>query len=137
MLKEISRDLIRGYLDDVGVSTRIDDDGDIFTLLRADENFNHDVAVFFNVNGNWLWIFGQAHNLTVEESDKTRVLKILNEHNRKAKIVNGYMMKETIRFEHCYLLDEEVSEAYIKENCLRMTVSAIWHSFCDFGKAFG
>ena len=37
MIRRISRDLIRMYLDEIGVTTRIDEDGDLVSVLKADE----------------------------------------------------------------------------------------------------
>ena len=118
MVKSISRDLIRKYLDDLNYSTRVDDDGDIFTVLRADKDFNHDVIIFFNV----------------DSSNMGRVMLSINEYNKNSTVLKAFLENNRIRFEQYFLLDEEVSEEYIKANCIKLTAGLIWKSFCDFNK---
>lgn len=136
MVKGITRDLIRKYLDDLGVSTRVDDDGDLFTILRADNDFDHDVIIYYSVNNNWLRVFGYAMDYEVPDSNKGRVLLALNEHNQTHATPTGVLetKNNAIKFKHSLLLDEEVSETYIKENGIKMGNSGIWHAFVDFNK---
>lgn len=134
MVKSISRDLIRKYLDDLNYSTRVDDDGDIFTILRADKDFNHDVIIFFTVDKNWLGIYGYAIDYDVDSSNMGRVMLSINEYNKNSKVLKAYLENNHIRFEQFFLLDEEVSEEYIKANCIKLTAGLIWKSFCDFNK---
>ena len=134
MVKGISRDLIRNYLDQINISSRIDDDGDLYTVLSADNDFDHDVIIYYTVSGNWLRIFGLAANYTVSDSNKGRVLLALNEFNSSHSTPTGVLEKDRIRFKHSLLLDEEVSEEYIKENGLKLGTTSIWHAFVDFNK---
>lgn len=134
MIKGISRDLIRKYLDDLGLSTRVDDDGDLFTILSADKDFSHDVIIYYSVNNNWLRIFGYAMDYDVPNTSKGQVLLALNEHNNSHATPTGVLQGNKIKFKHSLLLDEEVSEKYIIENGIKLGNSGIWHAFVDFGK---
>lgn len=132
MVSQISRDLIRQYLDELNFPTRIDSDGDLFTALSADDDFNHDVQIYFRVSDNWLKIFGIAVDYAVSREDKGAVLFSLNKMNLQRAQITGVLNNEQIVFKWAYLLDEAVSETYIKENCLKLPVSLIWHCFVDF-----
>ncbi len=132
MVNQISRDLIRQYLDELNISTRIDSDGDLFTTLSADDDFDHDVQVYFRVSDNWLRIFGIAADYAVSREDKGAVLFSLNKMNLERAQITGVLNNEQIVFKWAYLLDETVSEAYIKENCLKLPLSLIWRCFVDF-----
>lgn len=50
----IDKNIIRGYLDELRISTRLDDDGDMVIVQSADEDFGHDVVIFVMVNNNRL-----------------------------------------------------------------------------------
>lgn len=132
MVNQISRDLIRQYLDELNISTRIDSDGDLFTTLSADDDFDHDVQVYFRVSDNWLRVFGIAPEYAVSREDKGTVLFSLNKMNLERAQITGVLNNEQIVFKWACLLDEAVSEAYIKENCLKLPLSLIWHCFVDF-----
>ncbi len=134
MVNGISRDLIRNYLDQIGISTRVDNDGDLFTILSADNDFGHDVIIYYIVQDNWLRIYGYASDYEVSNSNKGRVLLALNEFNQLHSTPVGVLENNSIKFKHCLLLDEEVSEAYIKENGIRLGHSSIWRAFVDFDK---
>ncbi|MDE6157272.1 MAG: hypothetical protein K2F78_03905, partial [Muribaculaceae bacterium] len=73
----IDRDLIRSYLDELQISTRIDDDGDMVIVQSADEDFGHDVVIFVIVNNNRLSYAAGAPGYT-PASD---ALLLANRHN--------------------------------------------------------
>lgn len=50
----VDKKLIREYLDELHISTRIDEDGDMVIVQSADEDFGHDVVIFVIVNNNRL-----------------------------------------------------------------------------------
>ena len=50
----VDKKLIRDYLDELHISTRIDDDGDMVIVQSADDDFGHDVVIFVIVNNNRL-----------------------------------------------------------------------------------
>ena len=133
MVTRISRDLIRRCLDDFA-STRIDDDGDIFTIMSADRDFNHDVIVYFIVDEDWVSVHGYASNYEVSDNNKGRVILALNDFNKEYKVVKGCLVNNnTIRLEHAFLFAEGVTEEHIKRN-LKLALSTIWKGFCEIDK---
>ncbi|MCM1110310.1 MAG: YbjN domain-containing protein [Clostridium sp.] len=132
MVNSITRDSIRAFLDQLNTPTRIDNDGDLFMVLEADEDFNHDVVIYFFVKDNSLGIYAFAHDYKVPEDKMLDALIAVNKHNADTKYPKAFIKDNTVQTEYWYLLDEEVSEEYIKENCLKMIISLTWRFFVDF-----
>lgn len=134
MIDRISRDIIRNCLDSLSTSTRIDDDGDLFTILSADKDFDHDVIIYFIVDEDWVSLNGYASDYEVSDSNKGRVLLALNDFNKEYKVVKGCLVNNNvIRFEHSFLFAEGVTEENIKRN-LRLAIATIWKGFCELNK---
>lgn len=127
---EISRDLIRTYLDELQISTRIDEDGDLVIVQGADEDFGHDVIIFIMVNNNRL-SYAAGSNTYTPSGD---LLELVNRHNCRAYMPTAVVRDGNIRMEWSILLDEEVSKEFIVENCIRMPLGFIWRAFCDLEK---
>ncbi len=132
MAKNLTQEQLRDYLDANGVSTRKDSDGDLFTVLPADSDFEHNVVVYYTISGNSVRVWGFATEFSVTEENMARVLFTINELNKTKTIPKGYLADDRIIAEQYYLLDEEVSDEYIKENVLKFTTAAIWKFFCGF-----
>ena len=64
--------------------------------------------------------------------------RLANSHNRRCYmpvcVVRGE--DEHIDFEYSYLLDEEVSEEFVRENCVVMPIRCILRSFADLEKEY-
>lgn len=134
MVNGISRDIIRNCLDSLSTSTRIDDDGDLFTILSADKDFDHDVIIYFIVDEDWVSLNAYASDYEVSDSNKGRVLLALNDFNKDYKVVKGCLVNNNvIRFEHSFFFAEGVTEEHIKRN-LKLTIATIWKGFCELNK---
>lgn len=123
----IDKVLIRTYLDELHISTRIDDDGDIVIVQGADEEFAHDVVIFVMVNNNRLSYAAGAPDY----SPAGNPLELANRHNCRKNMPTAVVRDGNIRMECSFLLDEEVSKEYIVENCIKMVLGSIWHAFVD------
>lgn len=134
MAKELTITQIRGYLDEKGITSRIDSDGDLYIVLSADEDFDHDVFVYFGIEDNWVRIFGLASNFDVEDHNKARVLFTINELNKKKRQPKGYLSGSRIVAEQYYCISEGISETYIKDKIIMASISFIWRFFCDFNE---
>lgn len=131
-VKGITRDQIRTYLDEVGTSTRVDSDGDLFTVFPADEEFNHNVVIFFYVKDNSLGVYAFATEFQVPEEKTLDALIAINQWNAERKFPKVYLKDQIVQAEQWFALDEEVSVEYIKENCIRMMIALIWRFFVEF-----
>lgn len=130
IINTIDQSLIRDLLDDAGISTKKDDDGDLMTILSADSDFPNDVFIWFMVEENWLTVIGRSFDFKTSDP-----MGLANEYNRTHRAVSCIAEEDNVFFKLAFLLDEEVSTKYITENCLKFATGCIWRSFCDFVKA--
>lgn len=126
----IDKRLIRDYLDELQISTRIDDDGDMVIVQSADDDFGHDVVIFVMVNNNRLSYAAGAPGYEPVADP----YHLANRHNCRRNLPTAVVRDGKVRMECSFLLDEEVSKAYIVENCIKMVLGSIWHAFCDLEK---
>lgn len=134
MIKGLNLSILRGLVDKAGLSHRIDDDGDILMLLNADKDFGYDVAVFFQIQGEndtILKVTGMAVNFPVNDENKANLVFLCNKWNRERRFPKAYVELENNRVvaEENFILDESVSEEYVLENCIKLSVRAIWLFF--------
>lgn len=126
----VDKNLIRGYLDELKISTRLDDDGDIMIVQSADEDFGHDVVIFVMVNNNRLSYAAGAPGYEPQQD----VYYLANRHNCRRNLPTAVVRDGNVRMECSFLLDEEVSKAYIVENCIKMVLGSIWRAYVELEK---
>ena len=129
MVNSISTSFIRGLCDEIGFRTEIDSNGFISLCVSKDEDFGHDVLVVFYVDDNRLQILSFARGLRIEQRDVAKTLVKLNKYNAEGYMPaylndNGDVIVRRLEF-----LDEEVSESFIKENCIKLCVQFCWKFF--------
>lgn len=121
---------IRGYLDELHVSTSVDDDGDLMLVQGADDDFGHDVVIFVMVHNNRLSYIASARGYKPAQD----LYFLANRHNCRMFMPTAVVRNDEIRMEVSYLLDEEVSKEYIVENCIKMVLASIWRGFVALEK---
>lgn len=126
-MKEIDKYIIRDILDEMHIATSIDNDGDLLIIQQADQDFVYDVFISILVNDNRLTFLAEAEGYEPAGD----LLMLANRHNIRRHLPTAIVRNNQIRMEYSYLLDEEVSRDYIRENCIGMTLSAIWHGFLN------
>ena len=126
----IDKNIIRGYLDELRISTRRDDDGDMVVVQSADEDFGHDVVIFVMVNNNRLSYAAGAPGYEPRQDP----YHLANRHNCRRNLPTAVVRDGNVRMECSFLLDEEVSKAYIVENCIKMVLGSIWRAYVDLEK---
>ena len=126
----VDKNLIRSYLDELQISTRIDDDGDMVIVQSADDDFGHDVVIFVIVNNNRLSYAAGAPGYET----KSDPYFLANRHNCRRNLPTAVVRDGHVRMECSFLLDEEVSKAYIVENCIKMVLGSIWRGYVDLEK---
>lgn len=124
-MKQIDKYIIRDILDEMHIASSYDNDGDLLVIQQADEDFVYDVAVYILVNDNRLSFLAAAHDY----EPRGNLLELANRHNCRRNLPTAVVRDGHIRMEYSYLLDEDVSREYIRENCIGMTLGAIWHGF--------
>lgn len=128
IVKNPDAHLLRDLLDEARISTKKDEDGDLMTILSADDDFPHDVFVWYIVDESWLTVIVRSFDYKLD--DPVAVANDYNVSHRGVACV-GEPEKGTIFFKFTYLLDEEVSTEYILENCIKFSTSCGWRSFVD------
>ena len=126
----IDKNIIRGYLDELRISTRLDDDGDMVVVQSADEDFGHDVVIFVMVNNNRLSYAAGAPGYEPRQDP----YHLANRHNCRRNLPTAVVRDGNVRMECSFLLDEEVSKAYIVEHCIKMVLGSIWRAYVDLEK---
>lgn len=126
----VDKNLIRSYLDELHISSRIDDDGDMVIVQSADNDFGHDVVIFVIVNNNRLSYAAGAPGYKCNQDP----FFLANRHNCRRNLPTAVVRDGNVRMECSFLLDEEVSKAYIVENCIKMVLGSIWRAYCDLEK---
>lgn len=126
-MKEIDKYIIRDILDEMHIASSYDNDGDLNIVQSADEDFVYDVVIYIIVNDNRLSFLADAQGYEPVGD----LLELANRHNCRKNLPTAVVRDGRIRMEYSYLLDEEVSREYIRENCIGMTLGAIWHGFME------
>lgn len=137
MPSEISQRYISDILDSCNFDSRIDEDCDLMVILHADNDFGYNVQIYYTVEDNkWLRVWGVAPHFDSRCYNKQRVLEAINVCNLNHKIVKAYLQPNGTRIicERYELIDEYVSEDYIKNNCIKMNTALIWKAFVMIGK---
>lgn len=127
-MKGINKKIICSLLEKAGVTYNTDEDGSLLVLQGADEDFPHNVLIYIIVNNNRLSFFGGAPDYHPEGN----LLEMANNHNLNHFIPIAVVRDGNVRMEQHFILDEEVSEQHVIENCLLMPLASIWHAFKDF-----
>ncbi len=132
-VKGITTDQLDRFLQELGITPGVDSEGDRFVLFSADENFDHDVVVYIMIrNNDSLGFYGFANNYMVADTRLVDAMIAINNYGAENKFPKVYIRDRTIVAEQWFMLDETVSEEYIKENCIKTMLSVIWQFFCDF-----
>ena len=126
-MKGIDKYIIRDILDEMHVATSFDDDGDLMVVQQADEDFVYDVVIYIIVNDNRLTFMAMAQDYEPDGD----LLFLANRHNCRKNMPTAVVRNGHVRMEYSFLLDEEVSREYIRENCLGMALGSIWHGFMN------
>ena len=137
MPSEISQRYISDILDSCNFDSQIDSDCDLLVILHADSDFRYNVQIYYSVDDNkWLRVWGVAPDFDSRCYNKQRVLDAINACNRDQKMVKAYLHQNGTRVfcERYELIDEYVSEDYIKNNCIKLNTVLIWKAFVRIGK---
>lgn len=134
MIRNLSTELVRSLLAKADISVVQDKDGRFLTVLKSNEQFNHDVVIRYIVRGECLLMVGQASAYDVPAECRSDVILALNIHNMRRYACAGALHDNTIMFKHSLMVDEDVSEEHILENCVKAGTESIWNAFVEFEK---
>lgn len=126
----MTRDQIRTYIDQLGVSSRIDDEGDLCITLEADNDFGYNVNIWIVVSDpNRLVFIANADGYNPGGD----LLYLANRSNSRRNFPTAVVRGQEVRFEYSFYISEEVSDDYLR-NCLRSVMSSVWSGYRDLEK---
>ena len=130
MVNSIRTSFIRGLCDELGYNTSVDSDGDICLVLTADSDFGHNVLVFMRVIDNKILRLFSMSDFKIGQEDVAKTLLKLNKYNHQKLFMKSYLQDDGhVIVERGELIDENVSEEFIKQNCIRECVGMSWQFF--------
>lgn len=124
----ISPEIIRSYFEELHIVINTDHDGDVVIVQGADSDFGHDVCIYVRVINNRLSYMAAAPGYAPEGD----LYELANRNNCRRILPTAVVRGDTVYMECSFLLDEEVSKAYIVENCIKMVLHGIWQAFVQF-----
>lgn len=130
MVNSISVSYVRSLCDKIGFNTKVNEDGDIILRLDADSDFGHDVIIFLQVTDDKLLRVFAMTDIKIPQSNVGKTLIKLNEYNNLNLYMKAYLLDDGhLVVERHELIDENVSEEFIKENCIKLCISSCWQFF--------
>lgn len=132
-MKGIQLRRVRDILDEMHLTSRYDEKGNLEVVFSASEDFVYDIVIIISVENDRLSYFSFAPGYTPDVDD---VYRLANSHNRRCFMPMCVVRNNVPDFEYSYLLDEETSEEYVRENCVIMPIRCILNSFKELEKAY-
>lgn len=119
---------VRTALEKLELPYTTDEEDNIVIVKSADQYFGHDIVIYIVVKNNRLSYVAGAPTFTPNGN----LLEKANNFNCHRNLPVAVVRDGLVRMEYSYLLDEEVSDAYIVNNCIQVPISAILRAFCEF-----
>lgn len=132
-IKDVTLDFIRKFLDEKNALMRMNEKGKPYIVFPADNNFGHDLYVFFAIGDNWLEIIGKVKEPILAHRKESAKVAI-NSHNRRNPQPVCFLDDDHIVFRQSVLLCEEVSDAYILGPVLQAGIFGMVHYFPTMAK---
>lgn len=118
MINSVSPSTVRDMLDVSGLATQRFGN-DIRVIITNDEEIPFPIVITFRVSDNWIMTIGQAANFELDHSKRALILERLNKWSLQNICItpclsdNGALLARS-----AMLIDLDVSEKYVLENCL-------------------
>lgn len=120
MVNSISTSFIKGLCDEMGINTYLDSFGNIVMPIQEIPGFKHTAFIFITVKDNNYLQVRVTADYRIAQEDVAKTMIKMNEYNRRKKFMKAYLDDEGLLCaERDELIDEYVSEEYIKVNCLK------------------
>lgn len=129
---------IRDILDNIGVSTRKDADGDFYTILKADEDFGHDVAIshVLNETGGKLQMVAVAPEFKIDDSRRDEAVDFCNKWNTEKSFGCAYFQQGYFLIQAALNDPADLPPDYIGTSFFKFHTSVFWMFFKEAGKIF-
>ena len=105
--------------------------------LSADEDFDKDVGVIFEVEGDRMRGVAWSCDFTAPRDDRRKALEFCNAWNAEKAVPRAYLDKDgDFRLDLTTYTDVELDESYVKENFVHLFMATAWQFFKEAGEAF-
>ena len=136
---KVTIEQVRTYLREMGWKTSLYDDNDIVMNFKEDDDCPYPITIFVNLKGEHsrLQIVAIPTDCTVPASKRAQVMLKINKENFNYNYVTATLSEDggiLVYRREC--LDEEVSEAYIRENCLKLPINGAFQYIAELVKEF-
>lgn len=132
MVNKVTKANFRDLLDKAGYSHRIDDDGDFIVILDADNDFSHDVVIWFTINDkSTVRAFAEAVDFKISDNDLAQILIKCNDWHIKYNVGSAYVNNNRLFIQNALFLDQPVSEQFIIDNFIKINLTLFWKFFCS------
>jgi hypothetical protein len=133
MAKKLTKKQLQDYVARSGVKFHVNDTGNCIVVFSADKDFGFDVVVIFDARDSGsIQVTGVSPDFDKANGDAANLIALCNRWNSEKLVPKAYYDvadKHTVA-ECSFFLDEEVSDGYIIENCIKVPVSGAWQFFC-------
>ncbi len=127
----LSTEQIRTHLDALGFYSRMDDEGDLVVSLRADSDYANTIIVCVMVEHEMRLSFVAS---TPDYHPTGDLLFLANRHNRRHYMPAAVVRDGKLRMEYSYLITEEVSDDFLRYDCIQNIIRCIRNSFINLEK---
>ena len=137
-MSEITKSRLRDLLDDLRFTVGKDDDGDYYTILEADDDFRHNVQIYFLATQGRLQMVASSPAFKVPSDKAADALLFCNKWQREKAFGRAYFNENTNLFliDASISTDTDIPDDYVKEDFLRLHVAIFWSFFVEAGKEF-
>lgn len=133
-IKTLTCDDITRLLGEMDLEARRFDNGDVYTVFPADEEFDHDVVFTFDTDqSGWFGIQSFADEFDISEADMPRAMAVANAFNMGARIPKTYIQNGRFKLEQWFMFDAQTSDDFIKEQ-IHLVMSMAWNFFTETAK---
>lgn len=118
----VTMEKLREIVDSLQLSNRIDGDGDMNVVFGPSEEFAHNVQVWFTLeSGVRLTVVAAARDFKLEGN----LLQLANLYNNRFIAPTAVVRNGELIFEYSFMLNEEVSDEFLREDIVLFILSAI------------
>ena len=130
---KMTKNTLRGILDKT-IPTRLDDDGDFVTILPKNENFGHDVLVFFvlNEDGDKFQMLAGS-NLKVD--DEPKALVFCNKWNTEKSFGQAFFKDGAFHMTFTLSEPADVSNDYLID-FIKLNLAVALQFYSEAGQEF-
>lgn len=133
-MSKMTKSELRDVIDAI-IPTLRDDDGDYVAILPKDENFGHDVFIFFvlNEDGDKFQMLAGAD---LKVADASQAIAFCNRWNTEKSFGQAFFKDGAFRMTFTLNEPADVSNEYLK-GFIKLNLAVAWQFYTEIAKEFG